>query len=649
MEKEPLDKSVILKHLQSDLAQAKTVKNTINAKIINWRNIYDAKPYGNEQDGRSKIVMPEARNTVDWFVPNALKPFTTSEIIVNPVSADDVQKADLMTKLIAYQYDRKFNKTQFHRRSLKTMAIEGTVVARVGWEYKEEEDERESYKGVAPEFFKQKAMEVIQSGGKIEKVVQDEDDETVSFDAISHTVTANNPTADIIKNEDFYIDPQATTIDDARFCIQAIDMSLSDLRALDKKYDPDNGIYDGVDDIQVENEKDQSSLGAFRDTQNLADYSARDVDLEDKARKRITIYEYYGLYDLDGDGIVEPIVATWANDTLLRLAPNPFPDKKPPFVACAFREDTFAFWGHSQVELVEDMQKIKTAMMRSFIDMIANSANGLKYTTKGNLDALNMRKLREAKIGDVIEFNKEIPQVSQPNQIPQSFSNFYQMMSNEMENASGITKYNQGLDSNSLNKTATGISAIMGQSQMRMWEIAEVYGDRYLKELIKKWIAYNKAFLSDSVVIRLEGEDVHLSRDDIDGSFDLDINVSVMGANEMKQAQITQALQMAPQLVQSGILTQQEVAKIVAKLFETMDFKDIAKDINDRANGIGPGTGNPTSVGNQQTAPQGFNGFDGNASMGSGNQPTFTQSWDGSVMAQYPADGGVTNGAQFGG
>ena len=642
MKKDKLDKATILRHLQSDLEQAKSAKNQINAKIIQWRNVYDAKPYGNEQDGRSQIVMPEARNTVDWFVPNALKPFITSDVQVNPVSGDDVVQADLVTKLINYQYTRKFNKVQFNRRSLKTMAIEGTVVARVGWEYKEEEDERESYQGVAPEFFAEIGKEMTAKGGKIEKFVQDEDDGTCSFDVVKHTVTANNPTADIIKNEDFYIDPQATTLENARFCIQTIDYSLSDLRLLDKKYDPDNGIYTGVDDIKVENEKDQSSLGAYRDTMNLADYSSKEIDLEDEARKRITIYEYYGDYDLDGDGIVEPIVATWAGNKILRLAPNPFPDKKPPYVACQYREDSFAFWGHSQVELAENMQKIQTAMMRSFIDMMATSANGLKYTRKGNLDSLNMRRLREAKIGDVIEFNNEMPQQSVPTQIPPSMIQFYQMLTGEMENATGITKYNQGLDANSLNKTATGINAIMSQAQMRMWEVVEVYSDNYIKQIIKKWISYNKAFLTDEVVMRIDGEDIRLSRDDIIGDYDLDVNVTMNGGNEQKQAQITQLLQVAAPMVQQGVITPDIVNKLIAKLFEVMDFKDIAKELNDRARDMGAGgaTANPQPVGEQPTAPQGLNGFNGDASMGQINNQAVLGAGQGSPMEQYQNAGG---------
>lgn len=43
--------------------------------------------------------------------------------------------------------------------------------------------------------------------------------------------------------------------------------------------------------------------------------------------------------------------------------------------------------------------------------------------------------------------------------------NILEYSQNEIESQTGSTRYNQGLDSNSLNKTATGITAIMGSAE----------------------------------------------------------------------------------------------------------------------------------------------------------------------------------------
>ena len=43
----------------------------------------------------------------------------------------------------------------------------------------------------------------------------------------------------------------------------------------------------------------------------------------------MVMYEYWGNYDINDDGIAEPIVCAWVGSTVIRLELNPYPDKKP--------------------------------------------------------------------------------------------------------------------------------------------------------------------------------------------------------------------------------------------------------------------------------------------------------------------------------
>ena len=62
----------------------------------------------------------------------------------------------------------------------------------------------------------------------------------------------------------------------------------------------------------------------------------------------------------------------------------------------------------------------------------------------------------------------------------------------QKENRTGITRYNQGLDANSLNKTATGISAILGQSAQRLELVARMFAETGISELFRLWLALTK-------------------------------------------------------------------------------------------------------------------------------------------------------------
>ena len=80
------------------------------------------------------------------------------------------------------------------------------------------------------------------------------------------------------------------------------------------------------------------------------------------------------------------------------------------------------------------------------------------------------------------------------------------------ENRTGITKYNQGLDSNSLNKTATGISIITQQSNQRLELIARIFAETGMTELFRFLIKLNQLFVNQALVIRLTNGPMQIDR-----------------------------------------------------------------------------------------------------------------------------------------
>ena len=64
--------------------------------------------------------------------------------------------------------------------------------------------------------------------------------------------------------------------------------------------------------------------------------SANKFRHSDKARRKIRAYEYWGYWDINGDGKLTSIVATWVGTTMIRLEENPFPHKKIPFTIATY-------------------------------------------------------------------------------------------------------------------------------------------------------------------------------------------------------------------------------------------------------------------------------------------------------------------------
>jgi hypothetical protein len=74
------------------------------------------------------------------------------------------------------------------------------------------------------------------------------------------------------------------------------------------------------------------------------------------------------------------------------------------------------------------------------------------------------------------------------------------------ETRTGITRQSQGLDSNTLNKTATGQNQILTQSQMRMELIARIFAETGVKDLALKMFELVCKYQQKEKIVRIRGK-----------------------------------------------------------------------------------------------------------------------------------------------
>ena len=556
-----------LNSILSNIDTAKKAKSEIDSNISTWLDEYNGEPYGNERNGRSKIVVKDIKKAVEWFLPNAIEPFVGKNRIVSleGVTADDVDTAKMHEMLLNYQFVRNFNRYDFVHDMFKVGATEGTTVIRIGWEYEEDVTETE-YKNVSLEEF----SIMVQQGAEISGQEQNEDG-TVNFTVTETKVLENRPTAYIVRNGDFGIDPTATTVEEADYCYHRYDETLYTLQqdeSLDQNVVAE--LMQGVEqDSEVENRRNESSrqYGYDADAKNSIDKNGK-----------ITVYDYFGNLEIDGE--MQPAYAVIANGKLLKLEANPFPDKEKPFVMVQFSRTPFQAWGKPLAELLSDNQKVRTSIMRGVIDSLANSNNGRKFAKKGAFDAQNKKRLND-NIDGLIEFNERYDANDffdgTYNQIPQTVMGIYETVQVESESLSGITRYSQGVGGGELNKTATGVATITNMSQKRMMEIIRRYSEDGLKEVFRKWIEYNKEFLTDKEVMRIAGRHIEFRNDDIQGRFDIDITVGTDNLSESRINSIVTLMQQVGGLGQVASVPPEFFNMMLAKMADEMNMPDVAE------------------------------------------------------------------------
>ena len=538
-----INKSELLNKLKSDMKAADILRLEWFNKISDYRNQTFGRPYGNEVKGKSQIVSQDIRKQLEWMIPSLADPFLSSPDIIkcNPITWEDVPSARQNELLLNTQFCRKFPRYNFLMKSLKVLAMEGTLVVQTGWDYEDEEvEEMVETVVIDPESGEEMIIMAKQKVTKVKK---------------------NQPTAVVCRNEDIYIDPTCMdNMDKCQFVIHRYETDLSSLRA--------DGRYKNLDKVE-------KYEGQNRDNE----YYPQDhtyFTFEDKARKKMVMYEYWGNYDVNEDGIAEPIVCSWIGNTVVRLQSNPYPDKKPPFIVVPFNAVPFQIYGDSLASVIGDNQKVKTAIIRGVIDNMAQSNNGQVGMKKGSLDIANRKKFLQ---GNNFEYNGDKGDFWQGsyNQIPGSAFDVMTLMNNEIESQTGVKSFSGGITGSALGSTATGARGALDATATRRISLVRNIAENLIKPLMRKWMSYNAEFLEAEEIVRITNEEfIPIKRDDLTGNIDIDISISTAEDNNAKSQELSFLLQTL-----GNTMPFEMTQMIIAEIAKLSRMPDLEKRIRD--------------------------------------------------------------------
>lgn len=505
-----INKRDLLRAFKADQKEAERLQKDWYAKREGWISETYGKLYGNEEKGKSQIVSKDIKKQLEWMLPSITDPFLSSPNIIkcSPVTFEDAESARQNELLLNTQFTRKFNRYNFIMKATRVLATEGTVVIQTGWDYEDEEVEVE------------------------EEVVKVDEDgiEYIEYESVTETkVLRNNPTAVVCRNEDIFIDPTCMDdMDKCQFVIHRYETDLATLRA--------DGRYKNLDKVAKSNASLYDESDHYREDLTYFEF-------KDDPRKKFVINEYWGNYDVDGDGEVEAIVCAWVGDTIVRLESNPYPDGKPPFIIVPFNAIPFQMFGEALAENIGDNQKVKTAITRGLIDNMAKSNNGQVGMRKGALDATNKKRFLSNKNFEYNGSPNDFWQGSY-NQIPGSAFDMLQLMNNEIESQTGVKSFSGGISGNALGTTATGARGALDATATRRLNIVRNISENLVKPLMRKWMAYNTEFLEEEEIIRVTNEQyVPVRKDDLEGRVDIDISISTAEDNAAKSQELSFLLQ----------------------------------------------------------------------------------------------------------
>lgn len=550
---------------------------TLSQERADAIDYYLGEPFGNEIEGRSQVVTTEVQDTIEAALPQLLKIFVSGDEIVrfNPKHAEDIKASEQETEYVNYIVLEKNQGYVIFYTWFKDALLSKNGYVKVYYE-EEEEVENESYQGL--------------TDGQLQMLVQDTNVQILEHEAypdqqaqtqIEQALQANPQMAGqlppipmlhnvkisvtetkgkiCIKNvapENIMVsvDTPNTCLQDSRFVQHREYMSEDEIREMGFEV-PDNVIH--------ENQFEIESL-------------ARDIydeQFEQSLNGLILVKDTY--LKIDGKHMRYVVVG----NTILHEEEAEI----VPFCSLTPHLMPHRHIGRSYADLTMSDQLLGSTLKRGMLDAMY-LANQPRFAIS---DRVNLDDMLVSRPAGVVRVQGDpsgniMPLISPP---PSAMTfNLIELLDSQREKRTGVTAYNQGLDSDSLNKTKGGMQMIMNAAQERLSNVARLFAETGVKDLFVMVHRLVRTNYTKPDIVRLRNEWVEVDPRQWKNRNDMSITVGLGTGNKDQQLQhIMSILQIQKEALMVGVATPANIYHSCIKLTQNAGFKDAEEFFTDPA------------------------------------------------------------------
>jgi hypothetical protein len=334
------------------------------------------------QPDRSKAVSSDVADTVDGLMPSLMEIFCGGDEVVkfSPVGPEDEEAAQQETDYINHVMMQENDGFLVIYSFAKDALLSKNGIVKVHWEETEEEEEN-TFLGQTDDVY---ALLVSAPGVEITEHTERQEEDELGQPMTVHDVTivtkekCGRCRIDPVPPEEFGVSRGAKLG-------QPLDYSFHQVKRTEATL-----IGQGFDPEQIRNLPDAVLSGNEEDTtRDTVDESTTSGSTINKANRLITVVEHYAMLDYKGDGKARLYRVTTAGPDkgqVLRRAvekegadgeeertvyePDIVPVEFDPFAAMTPNIVTHRFFGKSIADLVVDIMRINTSLLRAMLDNV---------------------------------------------------------------------------------------------------------------------------------------------------------------------------------------------------------------------------------------------------------------------------------------
>jgi hypothetical protein len=586
----------LLQFLDEEASQAfHFTEGEIASDRVKSMRSYMREPYGTEEEGRSAVVASDVFDAVEGILPDLIEVFTGSDkaVVFEPVGPEDEESAEQVTNACNYVFYKQNNGFLILYSAIKDGLMLKT--GGVKWYYEKKR---------TPIFTRYRAIDEMQlavfliANPKAEVMEQEEVEPTPEEQQQNALIAQQYAEAGIpapptpirynvkiktveekgcvrvvaVPPDEIQVSRRHDSIllDDCPYVAHVVEKTLSDVKQM--------GYKVSVDDLKAAQNAEHTADGDYRETQRGGKWGWWQDDNElDDSMVRGYLRDEYVLVDFDGDGIAERRHVVRLGNLVLENEEC----SHVPMAAWTPYILTHQFNGLSVADLVEDFQRIHTEIWRQQLDNLALANNQETVVLESNNgpmanidDLLNRRPggiIREKAAGAVRPYQERWQGIEAMPMLEQ--------LNVAKENRTGYTRYSQGLDSNSLNKTATGIGMIMNASQKRQKLMARIVAEALVAPMFRGIFKTLTDFGMEKISYRLNGKFVQYDPQEWRDQYDMSINVGIGTGDAIQQSAFLQQMAQAQAAAIASplagkLITPKNIYNLQARLVENAGFKN---------------------------------------------------------------------------
>lgn len=526
---------------------------------IQAQRAYLGKPFNKVPSGRSAVISTDVSDTVHYLLPSLLETFYRGQEIVRfvPRNADDVAKADAATALVNHIFASQNDGFTVLSDFITDGLLFKAGVLKVYYEDNSVE-EVETFEADDAQ------LAALLDGGF--DIIESEVDETTGLTSVKVRKITPKPKIciDVIPPETFLFSPQATSVMDASFLAHRTYMTIGELVAM------------GYDRETVEEHAGLGEGWSEEETDTRHEEIDGGKDLEPRHTSMVRVVEAYMPID---DGDVEQrhrVLAIGDSNHILEAEPIDF----CPFIVGSPIRVPHRMVGRSVAELVMDIQKIKSGLLRGVLDNM-NLSNHARVAVVDQ--AVNLDDLMNSRPDGIVRMQQ--PGMVQPLQVPQVMSQGLSVltyMDDVRDTRTGFSRASMGLDPDQLQSTTKeAVNATLQGGQIKVQMIARTLAETAIRPLARLILDLALKYYDQPLLLKIGDSWQSVDPASIDAELDVEIDVGIgSGRDTEKQMALSQIASIQKEIlqtmgVQNPVVSVERYLGTLRKLASMSGLKDV--------------------------------------------------------------------------